>query len=233
MLLSFSISILLINFHWWFFWFQFCCQCIIFASIFLYVGLDYSHIHEFLHIWHHFKQSLFISEWNWNLFKCFFSMFIIFFSDCSVCLGIAHVFELVRFVLHCSGSIITHQSESVELLMKHCLTVWIVCLGLIQVWRPLVSIAFNYKWFEELTFASISMFCSIDNICNRITNNFVSNVQLFSRIHFPCLQEINSFDSIFCRNWLNIASKISSSASIWWNAVAVSWIWIQFRFFIE
>lgn len=232
MLLSFSISILLINFHWWFFESRSCCQCIIFANIFSCLGLDYSHIHELLHIWHHFKQSLFIFEWSRNLLKYSFSMFIIFFSDCSVCLGIAHVFELVLFVLHCSESAITHLSESAEQLTKHCLTVWIVCLGLIQVWRPLVSIAFNYKWFEELSFCSVSMFCSINNICDSITNNFVSNIQLFVWIQFSHLQEISSFNSIFCIQWLYVASEQRSRVSIRWNSFLVSRIWIQCCFFI-
>lgn len=153
-------------------------------------------------------------------------MFIIFFSDCSVCLGIAHVFELVRFVLHCSESAITHLSESAEQLTKHCLTVWIVCLGLIQVWRPLVSIAFNYKWFEELSFCSVSMFCSIYNIHNIITNNFVSNIQLFVWIQFFHLQEISSFNSIFCIQWLYVASEQCSLVSIRWNSIRISWICI-------
>lgn len=153
-------------------------------------------------------------------------MFIIFFSDCSACLGIAHVFELVRFALLYSESAITHLSESAEQLTKHCLTIWIVCLGLIQVWRPLVSIAFNDKWFEELSFCSISMFCSIYNIHNIITNNFVSNIQLFIWIQFSHLQEICSFNSIFCIDWLYIASEQCSHVSIRWNSIRISRIWI-------
>lgn len=134
-------------------------------------------------------------------------MFIIFFSDCLVCLDIVHVSKPVHSVLHYSGSIITHLSVLVERLTKHCLTIWIIYLGLIQVWRPLVSIAFNYKWFEELSFCSISMFCSIYNIYNIITNNFISYIQLFVWIQFSHLQEISSFNSIFCIQWLYVARK--------------------------
>ena len=228
------ISILLINHLWLYFWFVSCFQNIIFANIFSCVGSNCSHIHELLHIWHHFKQQQFIFEWNWNLFKCFFSMFIIFFSYCLVCLGIGRVFELVHSVSHCSGSIMRHQSKSVALLMKHCLKVWKVCLGLIQVWRPLVSIAFNYKWFEELSHCSISMFCSINYICDSITHKFVSYIQLNFWIQFSHFQEINSFKSVFCWNWLNIASNRCSVLWITCNfCCLVSRICIKSRFFVE
>lgn len=228
------ISTLLINHLWLCSWFVSCCLNIIFANIFSCVGSNYSHIHELLHIWHHFKQQLFIFEWNWNLFKYFFSMFINVFFDCLVCLGIGRVFELVRFVLHCSGSIMQHQSKSIEQLTKHCLKVWKVCLGLIQVWRPLVSIAFNNKWFEELSLCSVSMFNSINNICDSITNNFVSHIQLILWIDFSCFQEISSFDSVFCRKWLNITSKQRSILWITCNLCRfVSWICVKCRFFVE
>ena len=228
------ISILLINHQQLSFESCLCFQNIIFANIFSCVGSNYSHIHELLHIWHHFKQWLFIFEWNWNLFKCFFSMFIIFSFDCLVCLGIGRVFELVHFASLNSGSIITHQSKSIAQLMKHCLIIWIICLDLIQVWLALVSIAFNYKWFEELSHCSISVLCSINNICDSITNNFVSHIQLNFRIYFSCFQEINSFNSVFRWNWLNIASKCCSVLWITCNFCCfVSWICVKCRFFVE
>lgn len=228
------ISILLINLHWLFSEFCLCSLNIIFASISSSVGWDCSHTHELSHISHHFKQQLFIVEENRNSLKYYASMFIIFFFDCLVCLGIGRVFELGRFVLHDFESSMQYLWECFELLSKHYLTAWKVCLGLIQVSRPLVSIAFNYKWFEELSHCSISMFCSVNDVCDSITHKLVSYIQLNLRIQFSHLQEICSFDSIFCWKWLNIASNRCSVLWITCNfCCLISRIWIQCCFFIE
>ena len=98
----------------------------------------------------------------------------------------------------------------------------------------LISIAFNYKWFEELFQCSISFLNSINNVCDWITNNFVSYIQLNLWIDFSCLQEICSFESVFCWNWLNIASKYCSTLWITCNFCRfVSWICIKSCFFVE
>ena len=145
------ISILLINLHWLFSEFCLCSLNIIFASISSFVGWDCSHTHELLHISHHFKQWLFIVEENRNSLKYCASMFIIFFSDCLVCLGIGRVFELVHFASHDSESSMRCLWEYSEQLLRHYLTAWTICLGLIQVSRPfyaqLLSIINDLKNF--------------------------------------------------------------------------------------
>ena len=161
-------------------------------------------------------------------------MFIIFFSDCSECLGIDLFFEPVHSLLQNFGSAMQRVARSIEHLMKHYLTIWIICLDLIQVWRPLVSIAFNDKWFEELSHCSISILISINNICDSITHKLVSYIQLNFWIHFSHFQEISSFKSVFCWNWLNIASNRCSILWITCNfCCLVSRICVKCCFFVE
>lgn len=180
----FNFSILLINHCLWCFWFVFCFQCITFANKILCAGWDYSHIHEFLHISQGFKQSLFIFEWSRNLLICFFSMFINVFSDCSVCLGIGRVFELVHFVSQNSESIITHQSKSIELLMKHCLTVWKLCLDLIQIWCP---------FYVQLlsTIKDLKNFLFVQSRCSVLSTIYVIESHTTLSHTFNCLSEYN------------------------------------------
>lgn len=230
--LSFIFSILLINRSQWFSESDLCFQNIICTNIFSCVAANCSNIHELLHISHHFTQRLFISEWNQSLFKCFFSMFIIFFFCCWALAGNFHAIAQVHSVSHDSESTMQHQSKSTARQKKLHLTFSKLCLDLIRIWRPLCSIAFSNKRLEELSLCSISMFCSFYDVRNSITHNFVSYIKLFVWIQFSCLQEINSFKRIFCIQWLYVASKQCSRFSIWRNSMFVSWIFVQCSFFI-
>lgn len=98
------------------------------------------------------------------------------------------------------------------------------CLNKDWIWFTLVSIAFDNKCFEEFSFRSISMFNTINDVCDSIYHNLVSHIHLFVRIHLSCLQHRSSFDSVFRWKWLNIASEQSSR---WWIAcdiILISWI---------
>lgn len=127
-----------------------------------------------------------------------------------------------------------HLWESIAQPMKHCFINSPPSLGLIRTLRqPLVSIAFNDKWFVEFSLQSISMFHSVHDVSDSIADNFISNIQLLAWIYFSHLQEISSFNSIFCIHWLNITSKNVSALRIRWDSTLASRICIQCGFFIE